>query len=257
MPPADAPPGSTSGGILPFTQQQRRPTPADVLALIETPAQAQSRQFLNFIGQMVAPHLTSWDYLATPPPPPSALPDTPGKVPPADPLDPRLVGVTSDLVNLAMMGFPIGGEALGARTGVSALTRPGLLPGAHIAGKEIEQAIPRALESKSELIYNPPARQARPFSADYPRGVRADEAGRLITDIEGRPLVAERIVGRRTLGGADETLSPAELDAVATAATRNKPQAVASREIRGDAGRFSVKRDGEGRPVYQSSSTKR
>ena len=50
-------------------------------------------------------------------------------------------------------------------------------------------------------------------------------------DIEGRPLTADIIVGRRTLGGADETLTPAELDAVAEAALGSKPEAVEARAL--------------------------
>lgn len=75
--------------------------------------------------------------------------------------------------------------------------------------------------SRTASMYNPPAKELRAFSADYPMGGVADDAGRLKFDIEGRPLVAEpgRIVGRRVAGGADEALAPAEFDGIAEAAT--------------------------------------
>jgi hypothetical protein len=72
-----------------------------------------------------------------------------------------------------------------------------------------------SLGSRSTQLYNPPIKPPRPFTADYPQGAPADATGRLLADIEGRPLTAERVVGRRTLGGSDEALSSAELDALA------------------------------------------
>lgn len=76
------------------------------------------------------------------------------------------------------------------------------------------------MASKSASLYNPPVKPQRPFELDYPparypHGAPADATGRLTYDIEGRPLVAERVIGRRTLGGPDEALSAAELDALA------------------------------------------
>jgi hypothetical protein len=83
-----------------------------------------------------------------------------------------------------------------------------------------------SLESRSASIYNPPAKPPRPFEADYPSGAPADVRGNLVRDIEGRNLTAENIVGRRTLGGADEALTPAELDAAAAAILGNVPESV-------------------------------
>ena len=78
----------------------------------------------------------------------------------------------------------------------------------------------RLLESRSARLYNAPARPARPFKADYPKGARTDGTGRLTHDIEGRPLQdGSRIVGRRVAGGTDEALSPKEFDAIAKEGT--------------------------------------
>ena len=86
----------------------------------------------------------------------------------------------------------------------------------------------RLLESRSARLYNAPARPARPFKADYPKGARTDGTGRLTHDIEGRPLQdGSRIVGRRGAGGTDEALSPKEFDAIATEATGGPAEKVA------------------------------
>jgi hypothetical protein len=92
-------------------------------------------------------------------------------------------------------------------------------------------------------MYNPPAKPQRPFSADYPHGAPADAAGRLTADIEGRPLVASYIAGRRMVGGHDEPLRAAEVVAAATQAAGREPQAVAAHEIGWDAGRLVKERD--------------
>ncbi|MBT5664904.1 MAG: hypothetical protein HOJ06_06160, partial [Rhodospirillaceae bacterium] len=77
-----------------------------------------------------------------------------------------------------------------------------------------------ALASRSARLYNAPARPARPFKADYPKGARTDGTGRLTHDIEGRPLQdGSRIVGRRVAGGTDEALPPKEFDAIAKEGT--------------------------------------
>jgi hypothetical protein len=85
-------------------------------------------------------------------------------------------------------------------------------------------ARPALLESRSVSMHNPPATSPRPFAADYPAGAQADATGRLTHDIEGRPLTAERVVGRRVVGGNDEALSPAEYVALTEALTGRRPE---------------------------------
>jgi hypothetical protein len=98
-----------------------------------------------------------------------------------------------------------------------------------------------SLASRSVSLYNPPIKSSRPFAADYPSGAPADAAGRLAADIEGRPLVAQYIVGRRTLGGADEALTPTELDAVVQEAIGAPPEAVTARALpRGTVGGYRI-----------------
>jgi hypothetical protein len=107
-----------------------------------------------------------------------------------------------------------------------------------IAGKML-RAKPNAFASRSYFMYNPPAKPPRPFDADYPQGAPADaDTGRLLADIEGRPLVAERNVGRRVVGGGDEPFPQESLAALVEAATGRGPQTVPAgdRQIRGGAG---------------------
>jgi hypothetical protein len=55
----------------------------------------------------------------------------------------------------------------------------------------------------------------RLFRADYPWGAFADRSGRLLRDIEGRPMTAKYIAGRRVRGGGDEAISAADLPRLA------------------------------------------
>lgn len=93
------------------------------------------------------------------------------------------------------------------------------------------------MASKSTSMYNPPTKPLRPFEADYPFGALADDAGRLTRTIDGDPITARWVVGRRMVGGEDQAFAPAQYDALSEAATGTRPQAVAGREIGGDAGR--------------------
>ncbi|MGO4834346.1 hypothetical protein AB4144_18980, partial [Rhizobiaceae sp. 2RAB30] len=92
---------------------------------------------------------------------------------------------TGDWVEAGVSMLPIGAGALA----------PVLKGGVNI-GKGLKN-----LESRSANIYNAPVKPAREFELDYPSGAKADDAGRLLEDIEGRPLTARPSVGRRTVGG--------------------------------------------------------
>jgi hypothetical protein len=115
------------------------------------------------------------------------------------------------------------------------------LAGLLVLGGALPGAIRKeSLASKSARLYNPPTKPPRPFTSDYPHGTSADATGRLTGDIEGRPLFAERIVGRRTLGGPDEALSPAGVYAVGEGSVGARYSAVPARTLRGDAGRLVI-----------------
>jgi hypothetical protein len=59
----------------------------------------------------------------------------------------------------------------------------------------------------------PPSKPQRPFAEDYATDPPTDEQGRLLHDIEGRPLDAKFVAGRRFSGKADEPLSPEDIRA--------------------------------------------
>ncbi len=60
-------------------------------------------------------------------------------------------------------------------------------------------------------MYEPPRKRQRPFAEDYPGDALTDRQGRLRHDIEGRPLRAAFVAGRRLLRKADERLSPDDI----------------------------------------------
>lgn len=101
---------------------------------------------------------------------------------------------------------------------------PALLGNAPVSRLPAGLKPPKTLVSKSAKMYDPPSKPQRPISADYPNGAPVDEQGRITHDIEGRPLTARWVAGRRDLvsgaGRGDEQAFPAaELDALAKATT--------------------------------------
>jgi hypothetical protein len=66
-------------------------------------------------------------------------------------------------------------------------------------------------DSKDIMLYAPPRIWQRPFSFDYRKALKTGDAGRLLVDIDGRPLVAQHVAGRRFAGRADQPLSPADI----------------------------------------------
>ncbi|WP_449411392.1 hypothetical protein [Methylobacterium komagatae] len=138
-----------------------------------------------------------------------------------------------------------------------AAARPGVRGAVGVANNTVSPA--ETLVSRAPPMYDPVARAARPFEADYPAerwpdGPPVDTSGRLTRDIEGRPLhPGARIVGRSSLGGADEALSPAELDAIATAALGKGPESAPRGAIPGrGVGAYQRSRgvDGDERAIF-------
>lgn len=114
--------------------------------------------------------------------------------------------------------------------------------------------LPKATPTVDELIrsrsvrppmFDPPVKPPRPFEADYPFELSPDPSGKLRADIEGRSLIADRIVGRRTLGGVDESLTPAEIEEVAAQLLTSPIKEVGVKEMGGNyLGRYDVDRAG-------------
>ncbi len=66
-------------------------------------------------------------------------------------------------------------------------------------------------EGKRIRFRRAPPKPQRPFAEDYDTAPPIDEQGRLLSDIEGRPLGAKFVAGRRFSGEADEPLSPEDI----------------------------------------------
>ena len=93
------------------------------------------------------------------------------------------------------------------------------------------------------MIYNPPPKPPRPFEADYSgafHGAPTDAPERLAYDIDGRPLVARYVVGRRLVGAADEGMRPAQYDALAAATVGSPATVYPARSMAGVLGRTDL-----------------
>jgi hypothetical protein len=98
-------------------------------------------------------------------------------------------------------------------------------------------------------MFNPPDKPLRPFEADYPNGAPVNAEGRLAVDIEGRPLTAPHVAGRRVLGGADEAIPSTEFNALAKETTGRDLEAVPPRRLGTDLSRIGYNKI-TGRPEY-------
>lgn len=148
-----------------------------------------------------------------------------------------------DYKGAALSVMPLGGVARAAPRGLAHLAERfahSMPQAADDVGEMSLRRLGNSLESKTVSGYNPPAKTPRAFEADYPAGAPADAAGRLAADIEGRPLTADYIAGRRMVGGRDESLSPAEIRSVGETGTGGVVEAVAPSQIRGAAGAVVV-----------------
>jgi hypothetical protein len=88
-------------------------------------------------------------------------------------------------------------------------------------------------------IYNPPDKPQRPFTSDYtnPDHIVSDASGRLLKDMEGRPLTAKKVIGRQTVGGPDVSATHSEVEEMAESISGNKIRTVPRQSIGGAYGR--------------------
>ncbi len=145
-----------------------------------------------------------------------------------DPTSPR------NSPNAANSGFALGG-LLQAAPLAKALFSLG-------KGAEIGATASR----RSGKIDAPPERQQRAFSDDYPSTSPSDGTSRLTVDIEGRPLSAQYIAGRRMVGGVDEALSTTDVQRVADLLGAITRPAISSDKIGSDLGRYVAGSDAAG-----------
>ncbi|WP_273792128.1 hypothetical protein [Brucella anthropi] len=98
------------------------------------------------------------------------------------------------------------------------------------------------IASRIVPAYTPPAKSLRPFEADYPNGAPSDAAGNLTHDIDGRPLTASYVAGRRLVGGSDVSIQPAEVRSIGEEATGRRIATLPPGEKRGTAGFLELNR---------------
>jgi hypothetical protein len=84
------------------------------------------------------------------------------------------------------------------------------------ANPNVPERAPMIAQSREIGMYAPPPIPQRPFKFDYRGFPPNDRTGRLLVDMEGRPLVANFIAGRRFAGARDYPLTPADIDAALT-----------------------------------------
>jgi hypothetical protein len=237
--PPYAAPGATRRADIPVTSL----SPADLV-----PANRATNDATLAALRMLLPHIANPDFWKSPGPP-SLTPTAEGKLRPAD-YDPRHAGVIGDLTNLAVDFFPVAGPAKPMELGAKAF--PGALR--HIpsttwsAGQFSRPAHPTESGLTAE-VYGPPSKPPRPFSADYPAEAPTDASGQLLADMEGRPLTAKYIAGRRTAGGQDHGLIPPEIWDLVRKAIGRRPIEYSNKDLDEMSGIYLRSRDRDGNPV--------
>jgi hypothetical protein len=133
------------------------------------------------------------------------------------------------------------------------------LPGAYAgadrtpagAAQSAAERAPMIARSVETAMYAPPRVPQRPFKFDYRWSVPpTDPAGRLLADMEGRPLTAPFIAGRRFAGDRDYPLTPADIDAaIAGLEIRKVESPTIPDQPDSVVGLFKGYEDSTGRPV--------
>ena len=107
------------------------------------------------------------------------------------------------------------------------------------ARSKIASALSDVRASKTPSIFDPKPTAQRPFNADYPQGAAGPDGSRLTFDIDGRPITAQYVAGRRVGGGVDEAIPRGDSLRIADllgirrgAVPRSGP------DLKGDAGRY-------------------
>lgn len=126
-----------------------------------------------------------------------------------------------DVGTLGMATGAYDGGAHLARTGEAAPLALALMPAAKVVqpieiatrkgASAVENMLARnagdaILASRNEAGHLPPAQPQRAFTDDYRKAPAGHPGSQLEADIDGRPLNARFVAGRRTVGGDDEPL---------------------------------------------------
>lgn len=134
-------------------------------------------------------------------------------------------------------------EALSSVAGPAAMVKAGQLAPvitgriADIIGAQ-NGKIGASAASRSPRMSDPKPQPQRPFDVDYPQGAPGPDGSRLTRDIDDRPIHPDAAVyGRRVVGGVDEGIRSGEAGGLLQQFGA-PAQAVHSREIGGDAGKY-------------------
>ncbi|MDW9479959.1 hypothetical protein GOB46_08620 [Sinorhizobium meliloti] len=155
---------------------------------------------------------------------------------------------------LGMLSAPAFGAAV---KGVRAFGAKADLP----ASGGLQPEIAGPLSSRQEMEYDPPTLPQRPVELDYPAGEKsyvergiADESGRLLQDIDGRPLTARYVAGRTHVRGVDTVLGNEGLARIVHWGTGEFPRQVHGSKIPGANGATEIDLNtGEPRGVLLSA----
>lgn len=140
------------------------------------------------------------------------------RIPPAVSAFADAATATGRVVNGEMSPEEMPGEALNLASvmmgGGLAAPRPRGSVG--VSGTQATNASKNAMiQHQNKAGYDAPKLEQRPFSSDYGKRDVGPAGSRLQVDIEGRPLTASFVAGRRRVGEGDEPLSVGQIDEIA------------------------------------------
>jgi hypothetical protein len=156
----------------------------------------------------------------------------PGSIPHAGPpstLPPDQAAVWQAQQNALAMGPDFG------MVGADRFSAPEMVPSRMSRGPTAALPSAQTLAARSPQEYNLPEMPQRRFDADYKNGVPegwSDEAGNLKYTMDGDPIHARWVVGRKVVGGDDEAFPPEELNALATRLTGRAPENISRSDPR-------------------------
>lgn len=133
-------------------------------------------------------------------------------------------------------------------------------PAASNSMEATANSVPQAAEnlaSRRAPIYDPRPRPQRPFELDYPgtrHGEHFDGEGQLTHTIEGVPITARFVAGRREVGGADQGLARGEFDALSEGITSSLPTPLPPIQMGNRQGIFRVDRNGRPTDIFYDRS---
>ena len=144
------------------------------------------------------------------------------------------------------------GNFTGGLLGLLAGTKPVLRLAETPTNGKIAGLLSDVRASKTPSIYDPKPIAQRPFHDDYPQSIAGSDGSRITTDIDGRPLLAQYVAGRRVGGGVDEGIARVDANRIADAlGIQQYTAARTGPELRGDAGRYT---GGPDRRIFTDNS---